>query len=71
MRFLWKTLRICQRIGSKRSLAAGLAGLAGVAALRRPFIQAAQLLGAVETFRQTALDDVITQALGTTERNPA
>ncbi len=81
-----------------------------MAALRRQFIQAAQLLGAAETCRQTirmarpieerstyeqtvaitraalgeaqfaaafitgqttALDAVITQALGTTERNPA
>ncbi len=47
-----ESLRVCQRTGSKRSLASGLEGLAGVAALSGRPRQAAQILGATEAYRQ-------------------
>jgi hypothetical protein len=47
-----ESLSVCQRTGSKRSLASGLEGLAGVAALSGRARQVAQILGAAEAYRQ-------------------
>jgi len=50
--YFTESLVICQRIGNKRSLIAGLEGMAGVAALNNRPLYAAHLLGAAAACRQ-------------------